>query len=67
MGSEQEKTLQLSREVVEERESLAQVDIIHPLSAPYESDDLTVHMDRTWFPVPPELAPTVIAQVFSLK
>lgn len=24
----------------------------HPLAAPYESEDLTVHMNRTWFPVP---------------
>lgn len=24
----------------------------HPLAAPYESKDVTVFMDRTWFPVP---------------
>lgn len=60
MGSEQEP----KRSSSQQASNLYEIDP-HSLSAPYESEDLTIFMDRTWLPVPIEQAHIVIARVFA--
>ena len=52
MESEQQQIRPEQGKTSGEETSLREAIPEHPLAAPYESEDLTVHMDRTWFPVP---------------
>ncbi len=64
MKSEQQQIRPARGKISGEETNPREAILEHPLAAPYESEDLTVHMDCTWFPVAPEEAPVVIARIF---